>query len=117
MTNVAVIVGELSSPPDIRLLDSGSRLVRLQMRTGAEGGGLTSVPVAVWDPPAAVAGLEEGDAVVVVGRVERHFFKMRDGGTGSRVEVVATTVAPAGDRRRTGAALRKARAAIEAATG
>lgn len=117
MTNVAVIVGELSAPPEIRLLDSGTRLGQLSVRTCGEGGRRTSVPVTIWDPPTAIETLDEGDEVVVVGHVERRFFRRRDAGTGSRVEVVATTVALASDRRHCGVALRRAREHLETAVG
>lgn len=112
MTNLAVLTGELSSPPEIRLLDSGTRLAQLQVRVRAHDRS-TSVPVAVWDPPDVVETMIEGDEVVVVGRVERRFFRTRDGGTGSRVEVVAAALAPGSDRRRRAAVLRRARQGLD----
>ncbi|HLG00763.1 MAG TPA: single-stranded DNA-binding protein [Acidimicrobiia bacterium] len=117
MTNLTVLVGELSSPPEIRLLDSGTRLAHLSVRTRGDGDRHTSVPVTIWDPPTTIETLAEADEVVVVGRIERRFFRRRDAGTGSRVEVVATTVALASDRRRSGVALRRAREHLETAAG
>lgn len=106
--NLVVIRGELSSHPEIRLLDSGTRLAQLQVRVPSEGTRSTNVPVAVWDPPSAVEALVEGDHLTILGRVERRFFRTRDGRTGSRVEVVATDVVPKRDRRRCATVLRRA---------
>jgi hypothetical protein len=86
----------------------------VRVRTGK--GPATSVPVAVWDPAPrvedALRRLDEGDEVVVVGRVVRRFFTA-GAGTGSRVEIEAELVAPA-DRRRLAQALRRAERALEA---
>lgn len=111
-TNLAVLRGELSSPPEIRLLDSGTRLAALQVRVATPSRPATSVPVTLWDPPDAVETMEEGDAVAVLGSVERRFFARAGGGTGSAVCVVASAVIPAGDRRRLRALLRRAEAAL-----
>jgi hypothetical protein len=68
------------------------------------------VPV-VWPaPPARAAELAVGDAVVVVGRVRRRFFRSA-GRTQSRTEVLADGVVPA----RRAAAARKLLAAAGAA--
>lgn len=112
MINLAVLAGELSSPPEIRLLDSGARLAHLQLRV-PDGATATSIPVVVWDPPTLVEELDSGDPVVVVGRVRRRFFALPDGRRGARVEVVADTVARATDRRRVRAAVRRARARLD----
>ncbi|MBI2169341.1 MAG: single-stranded DNA-binding protein [Actinobacteria bacterium] len=109
--NLAVLAGELSSAPEIRLLTSGSRLAQLQVRvpTGPPKptGKLTSVPVTLWDPPGSIESLAAGDVVVVVGTVVRRFFRTGRGQTASRVEVVADTVARAGDQRRRAALSRR----------
>ena len=114
MNNLAVLTGELSSPPEIRLLDSGARLAQLQVRVREAHERSTNVPVTVWNPRDAVEALEEGDEITVVGRVERRFFRTRDGRTGSRVEVVATDIAPTRDRRRHAAVLRRASRSLDA---
>jgi single-strand DNA-binding protein len=109
--NVVVVRGTVSSPPDVRVLPSEAVLAQLQISTRLEAETL-SMPVAVWNPAGWVESLEPGDEVVVVGRVRRRFF--RAGGAGeSRVEVEAEVVAPARDRRRVQAALRRATAALE----
>jgi single-strand DNA-binding protein len=89
--NVVALVGRLSRPPEERVLDSGTRLMSMQVTVpGADGKGET-VPVAWFDPSAAAVGLDEGDPVVVVGRVRRRFFRA-GAATQSRTEVVAETV-------------------------
>jgi hypothetical protein len=70
------------------------------------------VPVTVWNPPSWIDTLDAGEPVVVVGRLRRRFFQ-RPGGVGSRVDVEAELVGRARDRRRLGAALRKALTALE----
>jgi single-stranded DNA-binding protein len=108
--NLAVIWGTCSAPPEIRTLESGSRVASLAVRTpasattgrrgrGAPGTTATSVPVTVWDPPAWVETLDAGDAVVVVGSVRRRFFATRSGARGAKAEVEAATIAKATDRQ------------------
>lgn len=89
--NVVVLVGTLSRPPEERTLPSGDRLVAFEVTTRPPEGRAESVPV-VWPgaTPAAVA-LPAGEAVVVVGRVRRRFFRS-GGATASRTEVVASGI-------------------------
>jgi single-strand DNA-binding protein len=109
--NLAVVRGEVSSPPDVRVLPSEAVLVQLQVTTRLERETL-STPVAVWNPAAWVEELEPGTEIVVVGRVRRRFFRA-GGATASRVELEADVVARASDRRRVRAAVRKVNAALE----
>jgi len=109
--NLAVVRGEVSSPPDVRVLPSDAVLVQLQVTTRLESETL-STPIAVWNPAAWVQELEPGTEVVVVGRVRRRFFRAA-GATASRVELEADLVAKASDRRRVRAVLRKVNAALE----
>ena len=105
--NLAVIWGTCSAPPELRTLESGSRVASLAVRTpasvtiGRRGrtAAATSVPVTVWDPPAWVEMLDAGDAVVVVGSVRRRFFATRSGARGAKAEVEAATIAKATDRQ------------------
>jgi single-stranded DNA-binding protein len=109
--NLAVIWGTCSAPPEVRTLESGSRVASLAVRTPASAtttrrgraastaGTATSVPVTVWDPPAWVETLDAGDAVVVVGSVRRRFFATRTGARGAKAEVEAATIAKATDRQ------------------
>jgi single-strand DNA-binding protein len=109
--NLAVVRGTVSSPPDVRVLPSDTKLVQLQITTRLAAETL-SMPVSCWNPAAWVEALEPGAEVVVVGRVRRRFFRA-GGATASRVELEAELVARAGDRRRVQAALRRANAALE----
>lgn len=109
--NLAVVRGEVSSQPDVRVLPSETVLVQLQVTTRLESETL-STPIAVWNPPGWVEELEPGAEIVVVGRVRRRFFRAA-GATASRVELEADVVARAGDRRRVRAALRRVNAALE----
>lgn len=71
----------------------------------------------VWpEAPAAVLDHATGDAVVVLGRVRRRFFRT-GGATASRTELVAERVAAAGERRRArGVLLAAGTRVVEAAT-
>jgi single-stranded DNA-binding protein len=110
--NLSVVCGPCSTTPEIRILESGTRLATLAVRCPAGDDRATSVPVTVWDPPAWLESLEPGDAVVVVGKLRRRFYQ-RAGGTGSRVDVEAELIGRARDRRRIDAALRKAESALD----
>ena len=111
--NLSVICGPVSAAPEMRVLDSGTRLASLAVRCPAGDDRATSVPVTVWDPPAWVEALQPGEAVVVVGKLRRRFYQ-RPGGVGSRVDVEAELIGRARDRRRIDAALKKAEAALDA---
>ena len=110
--NLCVVCGPCSTAPEVRLLESGSRLVTLALRCPGGDGKATSVPVTVWDPPPWVETLVPGDPVIVVGRLRRRFFQ-RAGGIGSRVDVEAESIGRAQERRRVDAAVRRAFAALE----
>ena len=112
MLNLTVLEGDLSTQPEIRLLESGTRLATFQVRVRQDGRPATSVPVILWDPPTRVEALDEGASVVVVGCVRRRFFALADGRRGSRVEVVADTVTRTDDRRRVRGVFRKVDAAL-----
>jgi len=111
--NVSVLCGECSAPPEVRVLESGSRLATLALRCPAGDERATSVPVTVWDPPAWLETVDPGERLVVVGRLRRRFFQ-RPGGVGSRVDVEAETIGRARDRRRLESARRRAERALEA---
>jgi len=105
--NLSVLRGAISGPPEIRALESGRRIATLAVRTCVGDGRNTSVPVTVWDPPAWLETLAADDALLVVGRVRRRFFRTATGGSGARTDVEAESLAPARDRRRLAALLRR----------
>jgi len=111
--NLSVVCGPCSATPEIRVLESGTRLATLAIRCPTGDDRATSVPVTVWDPPAWVEALEPGDPVVVVGRLRRRFYQ-RPGGVGARVDVEAELIGRARERRRLDAAVKKADAALDA---
>jgi hypothetical protein len=100
--NLAVLRGPCSGPPELRVLESGTRVATLAVR----------IPVTVWDPPAWVEDLDAGDEVVVAGRMRRRFYQ-RAGGVGARVDVEAELVGRARDRRRVDAASRRAQDVLD----
>lgn len=88
--NVVILRGQLSRPPLRRELPSGDVIVQYEV-TLAGPERAESVPVAWPSPPAAAEAFDTADAVVVVGRVRRRFFRTA-GATQSRTEVVADRV-------------------------
>lgn len=97
--NLVVVQGRCASPPESRVLDSGRQLASLAVVVRPEGSGATWVPVTVWEPPAWLERLGEGDEILVVGRVRRSFFAVAGGGRSQRVDVEATFVGRPGRRR------------------
>jgi hypothetical protein len=111
--NLSVLCGACATPPEVRVLGSGSRLATFSLRCPTADDRATSVPVTAWDPPAWLEAVEPGERLVVVGRLRRRFFQ-RPGGVGSRVDVEADIVGRARDRRRLDTARRRAERALEA---
>jgi len=101
--NLAVLVGTLSRPPELRSLTSGDAVLSLEVTVRADGSPTESVPVSWFDPPAGATSWDQGEELLVTGRTRRRFFRA-GGVTQSRTEVVATTVVPL----RRAAAVRKA---------
>jgi single-stranded DNA-binding protein len=96
--NEVVLAGCLAEAPDERVLPSGDRMVtwRVTVRRpldGRSGTRVDSIPCVTFDPE--LRGLVEGwrrqDFVEVRGVVRRRFWRTREGGSGSRVEVEART--------------------------
>lgn len=91
--NITVVTGHLVRPPERRTLPSGEELVSFDLSVVSPDGRAETVPV-VWSPvPASAGDLEVGEALLVVGRVRRRFFRS-GGATQSRTEVVADGVVP-----------------------
>jgi single-strand DNA-binding protein len=104
--NVVVVEGRLSGAAQERVLRSGRRVVGFELAVDGE-----TVPIAWENGPNWAADLVAGDAVVVLGRVRRRFFRV-GGATQSRTEVVAERIVVAGQRRRVRALLDRAAAAL-----
>ncbi len=93
--NLVLLLGRLTAPPEHRVFDSGSHLLRLLLAVKSEHPHrrLDVVPVTLWNPPAEYCdgGLRPGDRLWAAGAVQRRFW---DGAQGrrSRLEVVASQV-------------------------
>jgi single-strand DNA-binding protein len=95
--NIVVISGVVSREVDVRTLANGSVVWSFDLRT-ANNGVSVSVPVSWMDPPTRSA-LAIDDDVVVVGHVQRRFFKS-GGQTQSRTEVSVASLTSARSKRR-----------------
>jgi hypothetical protein len=111
-----IVRGELSSEPQFRMFDSGAHLVTLQVTVREPDQPTVSVPLSMWDPPAFVADLHDGDEVVAIGRVNRRFYGAGAGPRQSKVEILVNDLVPGTDKRKVAAALRRARRHFEAVT-
>jgi single-strand DNA-binding protein len=89
-SNLVVARGTVTSAPRRRDLPSGSYVTELDVTTHSDHLS-ASMPVVLHDRDVAVA---EGHEVVVVGSVQRRFFRA-GGQTQSRTEVVASSVVKA----------------------
>ena len=105
--NIVIVQGTLSRPAQERLLESGDRMVAIDVTVRRDGEKAESVPVVWFAAPASVGALDADTEVVVTGRVRRRFFRA-GGSTQSRTEVVADVVVPTRQRK-------KARQAVDAA--
>jgi single-strand DNA-binding protein len=92
--NLAVLRGVVTSEPKVRELPSGSTVTNVEVTTRTDRA-TASVPVVVHDRAVAVAA---GDEVLVIGIVQRRFFRA-GGATQSRTEVVADRIVRANRRR------------------
>ena len=98
VTNVVVLQGTLSRPAARRVLPSGDEVVAYEVTTRDVQGRADTVPV-VWPGAPGGSEWEQGETVVVAGRVRRRYYRA-GGSTQSRTEVVAEGVVPSGQRRR-----------------
>lgn len=96
-TNLVVLCGEITRPPTVRELPSESVVVQFDLETVDASDGRASrrsVPAAWHDPSTADRRLiEPGRRVVVVGSVQRRFFRV-GGQTQSRTEVIVSRLVP-----------------------
>ncbi len=96
--NLAVISGAMTNEPVCRELPDGATVAQFDVSTTVDRDGRpaqVSVPVSWREPTAAaLSALAVGVDVVVVGRVERRFFRS-SGATQSRTELVAERCLPA----------------------
>lgn len=93
--NLIVLCGRLAVDGELRVFDSGARLVRYLVTTRVDfpRSRVDVIPVTLWDPPEDLIdtpGLK-GERIWVCGSVQRRYWESSDGRR-SRVEVVAEQV-------------------------
>lgn len=93
--NLIVLCGRLATDPEIRVFDSGTRLVRylITVRVDHPRKRVDVIPVTLWDPSDELVAEpgEKGDRMWVCGAVQRRYWESPDGRR-SRIEVVAEQV-------------------------
>lgn len=93
--NLIVLCGRLATDAELKVLDSGTRLMRLLVvvRSEEPRRRVDVVPVTVWDPPDELfdAPPVRHQRVWVCGTVQRRFWESPEGRR-SRLEVVAEQV-------------------------
>ncbi len=93
MLNMAIAMGNLAKPAQVRALPNGLMFAYFDLQVRTADQSLETVPVAMFDAPAQVPEWTTGQGLLAVGRVRRRFF--RNGGvTQSRTELVADQVWP-----------------------
>ncbi len=93
--NLIVLCGRLATDGDLRVFDSGTRLIRYLVTTRLDHPRrrVDVIPVTLWDPPDELVdqpGLK-GERIWVCGSLQRRYWEGPDGRR-SRVEVVADQV-------------------------
>jgi single-stranded DNA-binding protein len=93
--NLIVLCGRLATEPELRVFDSGARLMRylVTVRADYPRRRVDVIPVVLWDPTDDLVDepARKGEHVMVVGSVQRRFWEGPEGRR-SRVEVVAESV-------------------------
>jgi single-strand DNA-binding protein len=93
--NLVVLCGRLATDPELRVFDSGTRLVRLlvTVKSDEPRRRVDVVPVTVWDPDDDLVDdlPVKGQRIWVCGSVQRRFWESPDGRR-SRLEVVAEQI-------------------------
>jgi single-stranded DNA-binding protein len=115
-TNVVILRGHLSRPPEERELPSGDRLLVYDVTMPADARPADTARVVWFGGPPSALGLEPDEEVVVVGRVRRRFYKAA-GFTQSQTDVVADAVVPARQAKRAAAAVQAAVGRLGAGPG
>ncbi len=94
--NLVVLSGRLAAPPELRVFESGVRLIRylITVRADEPRRRVDVIPVTQWDPPEDLLALEVevGQRIWATGTVQRRFWSNPDGRR-SRLEIVADHVA------------------------
>lgn len=95
--NLVVVGGRVAVEPEVRVVDTGSRVLRLLVvvKSMSPRRRIDVLPVALWDPREDIVnpGFEIADPVWVVGSVQRRLWD-EPWLSGPRIEVIAQHVAP-----------------------
>jgi len=97
MMNIAVVSGVVAGEIDQRTLSSGEQAWSFDLKTGLEGAAGT-VPISWVDPPARTT-LSSGDEILVVGHVQKRFFRVGPQ-TQAKTELLVHTLTQTRSRRR-----------------
>jgi single-stranded DNA-binding protein len=93
--NLIVLCGRLAVEGELRVFDSGARLIRylVTVRVDYPRRRVDVVPVTLWDPPDELVDRpgEKGERIWVCGSVQRRYWESPDGRR-SRIEVVAEQI-------------------------
>jgi len=93
--NLIVLCGRLATDAELRVFDSGTRLIRylVTVRVDDPKRRVDVIPVTLWDPPKELVDDpgKKGSRIWVCGSVQRRYWESPDGRR-SRVEVVAEQV-------------------------
>jgi single-strand DNA-binding protein len=93
--NLVVLCGRLAAPPELRVFESGLRLIRylVTVRADEPHRRVDVIPVTQWQPADDVlaAAPEVGQRIWATGTVQRRFWSNSDGRR-SRLEIVAEQV-------------------------
>lgn len=93
--NLIVLCGRLAVDAEVRVFDSGAKLIRYLVTTRVDHPRrrVDVVPVILWDPPDDLMDQPgvKGERVWVCGSVQRRYWESPDGRR-SRIEVVAEQV-------------------------
>jgi single-stranded DNA-binding protein len=93
--NLMVLCGQLASDAELRVFDSGTRLIRylIVVRADQPRRRTDVIPVTLWDPPDDLVDElgEKGQRLWACGSMQRRFWESPDGRT-SRIEIVAEQI-------------------------
>ena len=93
--NLVVLGGRLAAPPELRVFESGSRLLRFLVTVKSDEPlrRVDVLPVTLWDPEDELIAEDPqpGQRIWLVGSVQRRFWDGQDGRR-SRIEMVAANV-------------------------
>ena len=93
--NLVVLGGRLAAPPELRVFESGARLLRylVTVKSDEPLRRVDVLPVTLWDPHDDLIRQDPqpGNRLWTVGSVQRRFWDGTDGRR-SRIELVAASV-------------------------